>query len=618
MQILFLFIVVMTYPAPAAYAAGVAIDAELSMLAQHPTWQRLMYVDENGRSEVNSDNYFLAANGRSDLKAELEATIRAYSEPWPENPNQHPRCRFPARYFWMSQHMNLPGYQARESKCMLLERWAKFDRIKSISFMLVSGYMGNPGSTFGHSLVKINSGHRDDITGLFDHSVSYGAEIPDNEWILRYIFKGVFGGYKGTFADKYFYIQDLIYSHTEFRDVWEYELALSDDQQMLMTLHLWEVIGRTFDYLFLTKNCGYRLSELLEMVTGKSFTDSANIWYIPAETFHRLKAINESWEGDHPLVKRVRFIPSSQRKLHHQMSLLNDDQKQVALALIRQGPDAAEAGLSTLPVSAQLNVLDVALTYYNYRWIKEQPEVSKATRRNKTSVLVKRLRLPVATAKPAKVPPLTSPVEGNRPMLLAAGAGHESNQGIYGKLRWSPFSQEMTGQNSLEGDELVMLDTVLGIGGAQHALFIESFDLLRIRKLKQRVIEDENPWSWEFQTGAQLSEENGMSKYEGLLRFGVGRAWRFDGRWTLYAMADLEGHTLKPYARLRPHVGLLADLGRVKASVYGGVTNRDYKGEIEAVWGGQLQYGLLDQMSLFASVKKERTTRTSAELRWYW
>ena len=183
-----------------------------------------MHYGRDGKSsDVITTNFFLSPHGRLDPQAELSATIKAYFLPWGEDANQHARCRFPARYFWLAKQITLPDYRLHEPRCQRLAQWALFDRVQSISVLQVSGYFGNPASMFGHALIKFNTNSPDDKEGFFDLSLNFGALVPENEATLVYVVRGLFGGYKAGFSDKYFYTQDLVYSRTEFRDIWEYE-----------------------------------------------------------------------------------------------------------------------------------------------------------------------------------------------------------------------------------------------------------------------------------------------------------------------------------------------------------------------------------------------------------
>ncbi|MFH1318958.1 MAG: DUF4105 domain-containing protein, partial [Candidatus Omnitrophota bacterium] len=250
-----IFLLVNT-PAQASSLEEVLDIAERYGLANHPTWLKLLHYERGSKqSVVLTESFFLSPNGRSDPKAELIAIINAYFTPWGDNSDEHARCRFPARYYWLSQQLPLPNYNLREANCRSLEKWALLDSVKSVSMLLVSGYLGNPASTFGHGFLKLNTDSIDDQVGLFDLTLNYGALVPENENTLFYIIRGLSGGYEAGFSDKYFYTQDLVYSHTEFRDIWDYKLELTDYERTLLILHIWEIVGSKFTYYFLDKNC---------------------------------------------------------------------------------------------------------------------------------------------------------------------------------------------------------------------------------------------------------------------------------------------------------------------------------------------------------------------------
>ncbi|PIQ34973.1 MAG: hypothetical protein CO186_03090 [Zetaproteobacteria bacterium CG_4_9_14_3_um_filter_49_83] len=596
---------------------------DIDQLSQKPVWLKLLHFDEKmGRSEVVSGDFFLSPDGSYDPESELVATLRAYNSPWGNDANAHPRCRFPARYLWLSQQGVLPAYESRPTQCTSLEHWALFDKVNSISFLLVSGYLGNPGSTFGHSLLKFNSNAGTE-RGLYDLSASYGAMIPENESTIRYIFKGIFGGYEGSFSDRFYYAQDLVYSHTEFRDVWEYVLNLSEYERRFLTFHLWEVAGKKFDYLFLTKNCAYRLSEMLEMVTGEALLTHSTLWYIPVETFHRMQEVDErrTREGKAKLVKSVRFIPSSQRKLNYLVSLLNDEERALIEDVVAHGTNDLDSKITKFDANRQQFILDTALAYYEYKLVKEQPDPDQVKIDTKTKLLLKRLQLPATLLPLPEVPYLMSPADGNPPMLVGAGIGSHPLEGEYFRLHWAPFSQESMGKNSLEGSEIVLLDTRLGIGGKQRGLFLDQLDVLRIRKLTFSTLDDtdENPWSWQLLASIERSGFATGADYEGQFRIGVGRAWKVNQSFAISTMTDISLHTLAPYGRIRPHVNVMADFGGLKWQGYGGMENRRLHPGAVAIWGGELQQNFGNEMSLQVTLHKTaQSKRAGADILWRW
>jgi hypothetical protein len=595
--------------------------AQLERLAQQPTWLKLLHFDRAGQqSEILSKDFFLAPEGGHDPKAELAAAIAAYAAPWPKDGDSHARCRFPARYFWLARQINLPDYTPAPPQCKTFIRWSLPDKVQSVSLFLVSGYLGNPASVFGHALLKLNTGVRDDQAGLFDLTVSYGALVPQDEPVLRYILHGLGGGYQAGFSDRYFYTQDLVYSRTEFRDIWEYELRLSDSQRTLLILHLWEILGKKFTYYFLDKNCAYRLAELLELVIDEPLLQHAKVWCAPVEIFHRLEDIDHAAKaaGQPGLISAVRFIPSAQRRLHHQFSLLKPKEQAAAENVIQEGPKAMSAELASLKPERQAEVLDTLLAYSNYRLTAEQPDPSPAAKAMKKQILPARFLLPPSSAALEEPPALDSPAAGSRPMLTSLGFAYEHGQGAHLRLRWAPFIQEALGRNGLEGDELAVLDAAVGLRGNEDTLFLDRLDLIRIRKIKTSALAlaEDSPWSWQLRSG--LAQDAGG--YDALFAFGIGRAWKISPQLTAYLMTDAAAHSLEPYLRLRPHAVLLAGTGDIKGRLLAGLETTDYQGDAEAVLGAAMQWGLAEQLSLFAGLEQRAAedAKVSLAIKWYW
>lgn len=595
-----------------------AAAVQLASLARQPTWLKLLhFTEEAGQSEVLSKDFFLSPEGRTNPEAELRATLAAYAAPWPADGNSHARCRFPARYYWLAQQISLPGYTPAPPQCAAFNRWSLPDKTRSVSLFLVSSYLGNPASVFGHSLLKLNTGADDDQAGLFDLTVSYGALVPQDEPVWRYILRGLGGGYQAGFSDRYFYTQDLVYSRTEFRDIWDYELLLTDAQRTLLLLHLWEILGRKFTYYFLDQNCGYRLSELLELVLDEPLLRQAKHWYAPVETFHRLEDLDRQRRaaGQHGLIKAARFIPSAQRRLRHQFSLLRPDERTAAQAVIEQGPDALRDTVARLEPERQAEVVDTLLAYANYRLTAEQPAPSAAAKAMKNRLLPARFLLPPSSGPLAEPPALPSPAAGDKPMLTGIGAAYTARQHAHLRLRWAPFIQESLGRNGLEGDELAVLDTSLGLGG-EDAVVLDQLDLIRIRKLKTggMAADGESPWSWQLRGGVEEDE----GRHDALFQFGIGRAWQVSPQLTAYAMSDAAAHSLEPYLRLRPQLGLLAGRGGLKAQLLAGLETVDYQGRSEAFVSAELQAGLSRQTALFIGIEQADSAELTVALKWFW
>ncbi|MBF0479016.1 MAG: DUF4105 domain-containing protein [Candidatus Omnitrophica bacterium] len=597
-------------PAHADSYQSVLDTAKKLHLAHHPTWLKLIHYPSAGKqSVVLTDNFFLAPDGRTNPDAELTATIKAYFYPAQKKGDENPRCKYPARYYWLSHQLTLPDYELRSGQCERLENWALFDSVKSVSLLLVSGYLGNPASTFGHALLKLNTDSNDDQLGLFDLTLNYGALVPKNEFALRYVISGLFGGYRAGFSDKYFYTQDMVYSRTEFRDMWDYRLNLTDYQRTLLILHIWEIVGNKFAYYFLKENCAYRLAELVELVTNEDLTHNGRFWYLPVELFYRLSAIQS-----------IHYIPSSQRVLYHQLKRLNANMLKVFNAIIHNGINSMSVQLSALTNDQKILVLDSLLAYQEYRLIAEQPHPSRERKAAKDKILLARLQLPAQAIPLVKIPALPSPAEGSRPMEWGMSAAMQSDKKWFSLLQWSPFKNEMVGRNSLEGDELVVLDLAAGFLEKEHKAFIDSVDIIRVLHLNTLSVvqADENRLSWKIRIGSNRVEEGDKYRYDGVMSFGAGPAWRWNQILTGYAMVDIAAHTIDPYARLRPNCGIKISTGELRTWLYYGAESSNYKGQLREVWGGKVQFQVSNQSSIHIEISNEKATTVSAGLSWYW
>ncbi|MDX1763926.1 MAG: DUF4105 domain-containing protein, partial [bacterium] len=480
---------------------------------------------------------------------------------------------------------------------------------------------GNPASTFGHALLKLNTDSTDDESGLFDLVLNYGAVVPENEATSTYVLRGLFGGYEAGFSDKYFYTQDLVYTRTEFRDIWDYKLNLSDDQRILLVFHIWEIIGKKFTYYFLDKNCAYRLAELIELATDEELLDHAHLWYIPVEMFHRLKAVDKvrRESGDAGLIQSVRFIPSSQRVLYHQLGQLLPQEIKAANTIIKEGHAAMPGHVKAFMPDRQIEILDALLAYHQYQLVAEEPTPDIGRRKAKDQILLERLRLPARIEPRPEVPELNSPAQGSRPMAIGIGVARDWDGESYWRAQWAPFSQELVGLNSLEGSELAVLDLIVGLKDEGNA-FIDQLDFVRVRKLNTApvAVVGERQWAWQLRATTRRTGHDEEGSRDTFIRFGAGISREWKKMFVIYAMTDVAGHRLSPHARLRPHIGISARMGALGAWGYVGAETTNSGAEFRDVWGGKLQYHLSSQQAFRVQVSNENNARTSISFISYW
>ena len=589
------------------------VVADSLRLHEHRSWRQLIHFGSGAQtSSVMTDSFFLADEGRSNARAELDATLSAYFQT-DVTGDAHPRCRFPARYYWLSHQLELPSYEPAQH-CPSLQKWILLNQVQSVSLLMVSGYLGNPASTFGHSLLKFDTNSSREGPSLFEPTVNYGANVPQQVNPLLYILRGVTGGYEGGFSDNYFYTQDLIYSRREFRDMWEYRLALTDYQRILLGLHVWEILGKKYKYFFFDKNCGFRLAELLDLVVEEELLNSTSWWYAPVELFHKIDSIHENRirAGKPGIIASVTFVPSARRKLFYELSGLHNSEIRILNQMVVEEYAFIERQLEGLATDRQIAMLNVMLTIQNYQDMAIGPHISSARQIRRHRLLTARLKRPAQRVVQIPVPFMAAPTEGYSPMKMGLGLGSKPGHNVFALVNWSPYSYESVGYNILEGGELVVADVEFGFSDGSTPFFLSRFDIVRLLNLHTlpiRIAEERN-LSWQLRLGIENKEiRDGV--YNGIASFGAGRAWRVGRRLTGSALANLEIHTRDTRARVRPQLQIFYRGNKIRTAIGVDVINEGYVGNFRMRGSGRVLYRLGRNHSIAAEYRPVPNTTTA-------
>lgn len=523
--ILFIFIFI-NY----SYANNQKEILSIDDIANSKTWNQLLYY-KNKKSEINDKDFFLSKNGNIDPKNELIETINKYDGNKEINDNSNV-CKFPARYLYLSKYIKFENYKEINEKCIKLSQWKPIKDTKDISVMLVSGYLSNPASTFGHSFIKLNNSENND---LFSSSISFGALVPENENMLKYIVKGLSGQYEAGFSDKYFYTQDLTYSNTEFRDMWEYKLNLSENDKKLILLHLWEVTTKKFDYYFLSRNCGYRVSQLLNLVSKKNILNENEKYYLPVETFNKIKDLN--------MIKDIIFIPSNKKVLNAYYEKLNLEEKKIVQNILLNGFD--KNILNSLDEQNKINILDFLMLYYNQMKIINKD--FKNLEKYKKETLVERFKYKVSNKNKINIKELDDPTKTSKKNKIDISYDNENNI----RLSFSPYYNNFLNITNLESDELDFLNLETLI--SNNKISIKNFDLIKLNKInldKDNLFNEFN-YSWKVNIGYKNLKENDLY----FSTYGIGDGFKINNI-TIYSMIDFSLINQNEYIRIRPNINL--------------------------------------------------------------
>ena len=254
------------------------------------------------KSLIDDPDFFIAPDGKYNPESELIATIKALFTTNVKD-DEHPRCRFVARYKWLIEKLDIDEKRLPDQECKKFNSYMEMLNPKSAVLVFPSSHINSPASMFGHTLLRLDSHYE---SKLMSYAVNYSAFV-DKE---RLAFKGIFGFYKGYFAIMPYYEKIAEYGHIENRDIWEYHLNLSEEEVKNMTLHLWELQNIYSNYYFFDENCSYMLLFLNEAARPDVYlTDSFFYWVIPVDTIRIIK--------EQGLIDKTVYRPAKATKIKH-------------------------------------------------------------------------------------------------------------------------------------------------------------------------------------------------------------------------------------------------------------------------------------------------------------
>lgn len=472
-------------------------------LHANETWLKLVNYEPGGNgpggflSAAQIGDFFLADDGQSDPESELRATLAALRAPLDGEPNEHAQCRYPARYIWLKKQSALDGVD--DISCPDFDAWIYGKETASLSIVFVTGYLGNPASYYGHTLLKFNSPKGEQTSDLLDVTVNYGAIIPPGTGPINYIYNGATGGFSAGFSHIEYYFHDYNYGELELRDLWEYELNLTAEEVRFIVAHAWEVLGHEYVYYFFRKNCAYRMAELVEIVDGIDIIPPRRAWTIPQSV------ISRGAESDHhgkPLLGNVKRYPSRQSMFYEKFRGLNRAERDLLRNVARSADGQNdETIMNSLPVSARQRVADALIDYYQYLMPKDEPQDSELSKKYR-SLLGYRFGLPPAAETPRSTPAL-GPADDRAPGYLSLGYVHNDALGSGATIRIRPVYYDAldSSVSHVPNSELSMGEVVLE--ALDGRFLLRQASLFRVESVNGSVsgLPGDNGRSWTLGIG---------------------------------------------------------------------------------------------------------------------
>lgn len=478
----------------------------LEQLASQPAWQKLLRYEQGGlpggkpRSAISSADFFLALDGANDPLAELTATLQALHAPAEGPPDSHALCRFPARAKWLKAQLGDLLVPPTGVECPQLKEWTRDDSVSSVSVIFATGYLGNPASYYGHTLLKFNFRGDQSQSSLMDVSVNYGAIVESNDDPLTYIVKGIFGGYDGGFSHINFYFHNHNYGENELRDMWEYQLDLPQEAVDMIVAHAWEVLGKRYTYYFFRRNCAFRMAEILEAAEGLSIQSDWRPWTIPQSLMQSLAAAE--YNG-HPLLAEVQYHPSRQSRLYDRFQALSATEQALFKHLAATEANFTTEHLEGVELASQQRILDTLLDYYQFIRDRQAGAKDPANVAHRKTLSARYLLPPGLAEVPARTP--EPPHTGRAPGWFQLGLSHSPQGADSLSLRLRPAYYD-----AMDADQGHVRYAALSMGDLrlqmdENGLRLRRLDLIAIDSISPGItgLKGDQGAAWSLKAGIE-------------------------------------------------------------------------------------------------------------------
>ncbi len=427
------------------------------------------------KSYVDDPRFFLSPEGKTNPRAELEATIKAFFST-KEKGDNHPRCRFIGRYYWLKDKLKIDESRLPRVKCAKFEKVMKKLRHPHAVLVFPASNMNNPASMFGHTLLRVD---RKGQSKLLSYAVTYSATNTDPNGFL-FAVKGIFGFYKGYFSILPYYDKVKEYNDMDQRDIWEYGLNLSEAEVRRMVRHIWELQDIYSWYYFFNENCSYELLFLLEAARPSlHLTGAFGPSVIPVDTIKLARKLG--------IASSPEYRPSQVTVIKTEVSDLGPDKRPLWLAKrIAMGSVEPETVLSEpMPEKEKAKVLGLAADLIQYRYVKRKITKKKYMQAF-LDTLDARGQLGITNTEPPVEPP-AAPEKGHGSKRLAPGFGVRGGK-LFAEIKFRPAYHDLLDPDEgyTEGSQIDFMSGSLRYYFEGHKLKLERLDLVNIKSVSPR------------------------------------------------------------------------------------------------------------------------------------
>jgi hypothetical protein len=479
--------------------------AQASSVHDQRYWRLLLHYRSNWfggyESEIDEPGFFLAPDGKTNAKSELDATLKAFfSSQLVGRSRQPARCAFMARYEWLKSALAIDESRLPPEPCERFRSWYKELNPASLSLIFPAAFLNNPASSFGHLLLRVDQKGQTEATRILAYTINYAAEMPPDTGV-EYVYLGVFGGYTGYFSTMPYYLKAKEYGDFENRDIWEYRLNFTRDQLHRVLVHAWEMGNASFDYFFFKENCAYHILALLDLADPELYlADRFRLYTFPSDG---VRAIAETPN----LVEDAVFRPSRRTRIRRGREALSADERNWLEKIVDQPNVAQSEAFARLSPARQAAVLDVASDYFLYKAATES-DPAPFEAQNKT-VLLARSRLKGSAPATVYQPFSGPPDQGHNIIRAGVGIGWREGEFFTEANFRLAFHDLLDPEYGYTPDaQIEALSIALRHYHRRNDTRIDRFTLLNITSLSPIDSLFLKP-SWKLDTGIDTVQRNG-------------------------------------------------------------------------------------------------------------
>ncbi len=361
---------------------------QIQKVAGEREWLRLLHYRGRLTGQVHSilkgPGYFLSDEGAENPQAELQASVDILFGKSPER-----QCQYLARTDFIVRQW--PALSVKVVKCAFFENWKDRLGAKKVSLIFATSYLNSAASSFGHTFLRLENPKNILRGELLDYGINFAARTEDSTGAL-YVWKGLLGFFPGSFAMLPYHQLIKEYTNLEGRDLWEYQLNLTEVEVERLLKYLFEMEKTYIDYYFLDDNCSYQVLWALQVARpALDLAHDDELSMIPLDT---VKLIERA-----QLIDSKKYRPSLRRQWQTRLKDLSSDEKnQLQLVLKKMNEKADGVVPSEVPT-----VIEAAQVYTDL-----QVDLPLDQRKQRSFQLSHyRARLPKASELKIPTPPVS-------------------------------------------------------------------------------------------------------------------------------------------------------------------------------------------------------------------